>query len=173
MASTIAGRRPDEREQQALDQQLPRDHPSRGAERQPDGELVLARGGLRHQQIGHVGARNQEHERDDGKEHEERLAVTLAESRDARVAGGCLERVGDVARLVLWAPILRHGRLSQPGMERGQSGVDLFERLTRGERPKMRSHHELRRSSMLSAPRMIASVASGTATSNVRPTSTP
>ncbi len=50
-----------ERQQQALDQQLPHEAPARRAERRPDGDLPPPHRRAREQQVRHVGARDEEH----------------------------------------------------------------------------------------------------------------
>ena len=56
-AAPIAG------DQQALGQQLPDDAPARRADREPHGNLALARGRAREHQVREVGAGDQQHER--------------------------------------------------------------------------------------------------------------
>ena len=51
-----------ERDDQALDQQLPDDGAAGGAHRGPHGQLALARAAARQQQVGDVGARDQQQE---------------------------------------------------------------------------------------------------------------
>ena len=63
---------PSETEHQRLGQKLPDDAVARGAERRPDRHLALARGAPREQQIGDVGARNQQDERDRSAEDQQR-----------------------------------------------------------------------------------------------------
>ena len=125
-----AGRGAEQRQQQALDQQLARDEPARRAERQPDAQLALPRGGLREQEIGHVRARDEQHHRDDAEQHEQRLAVALAQTGDAGVAGRQLERPRDVVLLVLRPPVLRNRRLTQCRMEGREPRLRLFHRLS-------------------------------------------
>ena len=50
-------------EQQALDEQLAEDPDARRADRQPHGDLALARGRARQHQVGEVRAGNQQHQR--------------------------------------------------------------------------------------------------------------
>src|SRR5262249_48888106 len=51
-------------QQQAFGQQLPHDPPASRAERRADGDLLLSRFGSRQQQVGHVGASDQQEEAD-------------------------------------------------------------------------------------------------------------
>ena len=87
--------------------------------------------------------------------------------------GVSLQRLRDVVLLILRPPVLRHRRFAQRRDGTRRAAPGLLAVCPGASRPKTRSHHVLRRSSELSAPRMIGSVPSGTATSNVRPTSTP
>src|SRR5262249_42971001 len=64
-------------EQQALRQQLPDHHPPRRAERQPDGHLPAPRRRAREQQVGHVRARDQQHESDSAHQYQQRLPAVL------------------------------------------------------------------------------------------------
>ena len=62
-APTGEGQRPDsahDRQQQALDQQLPHQPQTPGSNRQPHGDLPLARGRARQEQTGDVAARDQQ-----------------------------------------------------------------------------------------------------------------
>ena len=58
-------------EHHALDEQLPDDAPARGAERDAHGDLARAVHRPRQQQVGHVGARDQQHEADRAHHREE------------------------------------------------------------------------------------------------------
>ena len=60
-----------DREQYALDEQLPHDTPPCGAERDPHGHLTRARGRAREQQVCDVGAGDQEDERDRAHQRQE------------------------------------------------------------------------------------------------------
>jgi hypothetical protein len=128
-----ARRGAEKRQQQALDEQLARDRPARRAERETDGELALPRGGLREQQVGHVAARHQQHERDDAEQHVERLAVARAQGGDAGGAGTQRERLGEIVLLILRPPVLRHRGLAPRRVEGGQPRVALFDGLAWGQ----------------------------------------
>ena len=52
-----------ERQHQALDEQLLDDAGPAGPHRQPDGDLLVARGGLGEQEVGHIGAGDEQDER--------------------------------------------------------------------------------------------------------------
>ncbi len=61
---------------QILDEQLPHQAKSRGAERAPDRELTLTCLGARQEQVGDVHARNEEHEPDRrAQRHQRRLHI--------------------------------------------------------------------------------------------------
>ena len=68
VADEDAERAAHRREQQALGQQLANQTPARRAERQPDRDLLLPRRRAREQQVGDVGADDQQHQRDDDAE---------------------------------------------------------------------------------------------------------
>jgi hypothetical protein len=55
-------------EQHALGQQLPYQSPPSRADRQPHADLCAAQGCSRQQQVGHVRAGNQQHQRDDDEQ---------------------------------------------------------------------------------------------------------
>ena len=61
---------PMDRQQHALGQQLADDAPAAGAEREPDRDLAPPRRGRRQQQVGDVGARDQQHGADDAAEQQ-------------------------------------------------------------------------------------------------------
>ena len=56
-----AGAAAEQRQEQALDQQLPHEAPARRAERRPDGDLAPPYRRAREQQVRHVGAGDEEH----------------------------------------------------------------------------------------------------------------
>ena len=58
-----------QREHDALGEQLADDAPTAGADRQPHADLALARGAAREQQVGDVGARDQQDDEHRGGEH--------------------------------------------------------------------------------------------------------
>jgi len=61
-----------ETEQCALREQLPDEPPASGAERTPDRHLAATRGGAGQQQVGPVGARDQEHQANGAEQNEQR-----------------------------------------------------------------------------------------------------
>ena len=76
----------EDREHQALQQELADDARAGGAQGHADGDLLLARGGAREQQARDVRARDQQHECDEPLQDEERLLETLPQVGHA--AGG-------------------------------------------------------------------------------------
>ena len=68
-----------DREHQALDEQLPDELPARRAQRQPDRDLPLARKRARDEQVGHVGAGDQEDEADHAHQDDERRREVVPE----------------------------------------------------------------------------------------------
>ena len=73
-------------EREALDQQLPHQRASRGAERHPQGELARALGAAGEQQARDVRARDEQHERDRSQQDQDRLLATSRQPRRARAA---------------------------------------------------------------------------------------
>ena len=67
-----AGRAAEHREQTRLGEELPDELQPARADREPDGHLVGARGGAREQQVGDVGAGDEQHERGDAEQEQER-----------------------------------------------------------------------------------------------------
>ena len=70
-------------QQKAFGQQLSDQACASGAQREPHRNLTLPRGRTRQQQIADVRARDDQHERDDGEQNLERLAVLLTETGHA------------------------------------------------------------------------------------------
>ena len=64
----------DQREQDSLGQELSKDPPATRAECGPDGELTLTRFGARQQEVGEIGAGDEQHEPDRTLQHPQRLA---------------------------------------------------------------------------------------------------
>ena len=117
----------DEREHQALGDELAHDDTARRAQRRAHGQLAPARGAAGEQQVGHVRARDQQHEADGPQQQPERrlrLAghEVVAEGLDA-------DRPLRVRRRVRLGEALRH---------HGHLLVGLVERDARLESP----HHE-------------------------------
>src|SRR5262245_40948823 len=71
-----------EREQNAFGQKLPNQSGSARAQRQPHPDLVSPGGAPRQQQVRDVGAGDQHDSAHDGHENEQRLAISLAETRE-------------------------------------------------------------------------------------------
>ncbi len=107
-----AKRRPDCRQDQTLDEELADQTPSAGPERRAHGNLALTSAGASEQQVGDVGAGDEEHDayrgeqhhhpRSDARTHEvivKRPDTKLVEPAPARVGGG--NRVGDAGQLRL------------------------------------------------------------------------
>ena len=109
----------DEREQGALDQQLP-DHPGpAGAERESDGDLARAFGGAGEEQVGDVGAGDEQHEPHSAEQREEhdpdRTTVeSLIEGQDLGV--DILVRIG-----ILRLQLLRESAQLDLGLGSGDS----------------------------------------------------
>ena len=70
-------------QQHALEQRLRDDLPARGAERQPDRGLAATRDGAGQQQVGDVGAGDQQHQRAHAEQDAQAAAVLLAHDADA------------------------------------------------------------------------------------------
>ncbi len=86
-ASRQSARAADAREDEALGEQLAHEPRASGAERGADRELAVARGRPREQEVGDVGAGNEEHEGDGAGEDEQRgtdvAGQLLAQRHDA------------------------------------------------------------------------------------------
>jgi hypothetical protein len=80
-------RAPGQGQRQAFEQELPDQVPAARADRQPDTQLALPGRGARNGQAGHVGAGNQEHQADHGRESQQRSLVVLAKLVDALPGG--------------------------------------------------------------------------------------
>ena len=81
-APTAASQRAaDERQHDALGQQLPDDAPPAGAERRAHRQLARADRRAREQQVGDVGAADQQHESDDAEEQHRREPQIAADQR--------------------------------------------------------------------------------------------
>ena len=78
-----AAQRAERREQQAFGEELPQEARAGCAERHPNGNFALPRGGAREQQVADVRARDQQHEQDDAEQDAQRLGVHLPEPGDS------------------------------------------------------------------------------------------
>jgi hypothetical protein len=73
------------RQQQALRHQLRRDLPASGSDRRADGDLAASAEGARQQQIGHVGARDQQQAAHRGQQHQQRRTDVASDILDQRL----------------------------------------------------------------------------------------
>ena len=85
--------RAQQREQHPLDHEQPRHPGARGAQRKADGDLAPAAQRAREQQVGDVGAGDEQHERDHSGQREQRLGEPGSQSREAAGEGLDNERV--------------------------------------------------------------------------------
>ena len=74
-------------EQDALDERLCDDLPARRADRQPQRRLAAPRRRAREQQVGDVGAGDQQHQAADAEQDAQAAAVLLLHDADAAAAG--------------------------------------------------------------------------------------
>ena len=117
------------REHEALAEQLPRQPGARGAERQAYAQLVAPRRRAREQQVGDVGAGDEQHEADDDHQRGERPLIASAQSRAAGRRRVERERFLQVVLLVVLAPVLRHGGLAHLRLDAAQRRLRRLERL--------------------------------------------
>ena len=94
---------PNRRDQQALGQQLADDAPARRADRQPHGDLALARGGARQHQVREIRAGDEQHEAGRGEQQPQRRLVGPPERRHAGPGLEGAELELEVIRRVLGA----------------------------------------------------------------------
>src|SRR5262249_51338908 len=109
-----------ERQQRALREQLPRDAPPRGAERDAHAQLVPPRARAREEQIRDVGARDQQDERDHGHDQVQRIAILASERVGAIGGGPQRERILQVVRQIFRAPVRRDRRLADLRLDAAQ-----------------------------------------------------
>ena len=95
-----AQRHADQAEHDALGQQLPDDAPAARAERGPHRDLAAPAGGPREQQVGDVGARDEQHERDAGHHQ-------VQNARHFRRQERLAERLGGARSSLRWSPGIR------------------------------------------------------------------
>ena len=118
---------PDRREHQAFGQELADDARPAGAQRRPDRQLTRAHRGARQQQVGDVGAADEQHEADDAEEQHRRQAELAADQ-------GVVQRLERDA-----APLVRLRELSrQPfgdGRHVGIRGLERHAGLQASDRP--------------------------------------
>ncbi len=127
-----SGDRPQDREQHALDQELLDDAPARGPEREADRHLTLSRACAREEEIRDVRAGDQQHARDDGRQHQERrgqlppeIGPAVASLRDRDRA---FQEVVPGGRRGLRERRLSNLHLQLRGVEGLESGSGLFRR---------------------------------------------
>ena len=72
MASSRPASAADAGQHEALDDQLPDDPRAAGAERDAHRDFLLAADRAREQQVGDIGARDQQHQRDGAEQHQQR-----------------------------------------------------------------------------------------------------
>ena len=77
-----------EREEQSFDKALTDDTGAAGAEGEAGGDFAQACGGAREEEVGEIGAGDEQDESDDGHEDLERIAVFAAYGHDAVGGGG-------------------------------------------------------------------------------------
>ena len=70
---------------QALGEELPEQPPAAGAERGADGHLPVARRRAREEQVGHIGAGDEEHEGDGAEQDEQRQPHVTDDLLDERL----------------------------------------------------------------------------------------
>ena len=126
-----------QREPQTFGEELAREAPARGAERVPQRELLAAYRGPRDQEVGHIGARDQQHQPDDGEDGGQRLLVARAPDRAS--AGRRLERerIGQVAVANTLAQ-RRHRRRADLRLDGSEKRRRLLRRL-----PRLQPRHDV------------------------------
>src|SRR5262249_58080154 len=97
------------------------------AQRQPHGDLVLSRRRTRQQQVRDIGARDQQHDANNGHQQEQRLAIVLAETRYPFCERRDAECGFSVLRRGLRARICRNRRLEDARRERRQTRAALLQ----------------------------------------------
>ena len=135
-----ADHRPGEREHQALDEQLLHQAAARGTQRQADSDLALAHERAGDQQVGDVGAGDEQDEPDHAHQHEQGRGEVVAQAGEA-----CRCRFDEQSPLHellarVGGPVLR-GRqrllvltdLREEPLQRRLGGVDRVARLQPGE----------------------------------------
>ena len=88
---------PGDGEQDAFGEELADDAGAAGSQGGADGKLALAAGGAHQQQVGHVGAGDQQHQADGAQQHEQRFAGVaddrVAQRRSRRILVGSVGKV--------------------------------------------------------------------------------
>ena len=119
------------RKQQALGHQLPDDPRPAGADGHAHGELPLPRGGARQQQIGDVGASDQQNQPHDGHQGEQRGAILrphLGESSGGRFQK---KRIPQILVLHIGGEVARQGGAEDPGRDGAHTVAGLLNALAR------------------------------------------
>ena len=88
VASSSARGGAQQRQHDALDQQLADEPPAAGAQAEADGDLLLPRGGAGHQQVGDVRAGDQQHQADHAHQHHQRASSPARAGRTRPAAPG-------------------------------------------------------------------------------------
>jgi hypothetical protein len=133
-AEQTAGQRDD----QALGQKLPHERPPSGSQSQPDGHFTAARGGARQQQVGHIGAGDQQHQSHQGHQRNQRLLPLLPQLVDALRSRLQFELLahdklfGALAALVVFLDLGFHQR----PVDGFDGGLRLFRRNSRFQAPQ-------------------------------------
>ena len=115
-------------EQNALRQELPSDPSSCGSDRHPDRHLPRANGRAREEQVGDVGARNEQHDTDGDHEHRQRPLILPSNFREAGGRGGNAQRVLTVLGLLVRTPVVRHRGSENDRSKRRYAVVRLLRR---------------------------------------------
>ncbi len=107
--------------------------PASGAKRQANGQLTLASRRLCEQQVRHVGASDQQDERDDTEQDEEGTAVSQPQPGQAGRCRHQLERLREVLLLIPGLPVLRHRGFAEARPQGFELGDCLLVGLVRRE----------------------------------------
>ena len=105
---------------------------ARCAKRQPHTHLVTACGGAREEEVRDVGARDEQHERDDPHDRQESRSITIAKVRVAARRRDKSEGLRQVLGLVVGSKVLRNGGfpdLRLYAADGGGAGIDRLFRL--------------------------------------------
>ena len=111
--STMPATPPSSTQQQTLDEQLSRDAEARAAERGADRQLARTSNAARENQVGDVGARQQQHEHHDAAKHERRRPQVCA--NDGRLHRLDRHAPSFVRRWMTPARCLRRSRSARRG----------------------------------------------------------
>jgi len=109
----------------AFGQQLAQQPPPACADRQSDRQFTVARFGAGEKKVRHVGARNQQDQRDAGHQCQQCAAITASDFTESSFRGPDEERTGHVLLLVFVAPVLGNGLFIRWTRDRGQACTGL------------------------------------------------